>query len=491
MSPAQQHITYKMKIFRYIFPALFAFLYISCEKDLSVSPEEPAPYSGFLMINSVPSGAAIWMDGKNTGRFTPDSIRWLKEGSYLITLRMNRFRDTSLSVAVSEVKKDSITVDYTANAAMKGRIDLTSVPEKAEVYIDSVFTGLYTPCSIKAVMPGTYRVSLRMKNYWDYDQMVEVYSGKTSTVSRKMVDSTLWVNYNNSNTTLPSNFLTCITEDRFGKRWIGTKDNGIILNVNGGYTVYNTSNSMMPSNYVTAVFSDRSNRKWIGTLEAGLVCIDANSNWYLYTTASGLCSDKITCIAEDKSGRIWVGTGTSGISVFDGSAWNTVSVASSDLPGNIIQSIAVGEDDTKWVGIKYCGLTSIKGGVYTVYNRSNSVLPSNNVRAIAVEKNGTVWIGCAAESPNSGGIVSLNGEIMKQVTVGSTNIVSLSIDISGVKWIVTSDAGLLRLSGAGVTKYNSANSVIPDRLLSSCLIDGSGVKWITTMGCGLVKYKGN
>ena len=50
------------------------FQFVSCEQEVSVtSPITPAPI-GYTYNASDPSGAKIYENGKNSGKYTPDSL---------------------------------------------------------------------------------------------------------------------------------------------------------------------------------------------------------------------------------------------------------------------------------------------------------------------------------------------------------------------------------------------------------------------------------
>ena len=71
---------------------------------------------------------------------------------------------------------------------------------------------------------------------------------------------------------------------------------------------YTETNSSLPNNHVLSILIDSENNKWIGTVN-GLARLN-DENWKIYNTQnSGIPSDYISALAEDNSGNIWVGTG--------------------------------------------------------------------------------------------------------------------------------------------------------------------------------------
>jgi len=66
---------------------LSSMIFISCEKEVSTSQPENPPGKAQINISSNPTGTKIYLNNKNSGNFTPDSITFLDEGRYSITLK--------------------------------------------------------------------------------------------------------------------------------------------------------------------------------------------------------------------------------------------------------------------------------------------------------------------------------------------------------------------------------------------------------------------
>lgn len=87
-----------MKKLFFLLLILFTVLLItSCSsEDEPITPAEP----GSLYITSNPAGAQIWIDGDSTGYTTPDTVTNLDEGLYNVTLRLQDYKDSTLSISV-------------------------------------------------------------------------------------------------------------------------------------------------------------------------------------------------------------------------------------------------------------------------------------------------------------------------------------------------------------------------------------------------------
>ena len=73
-------------------------LITSC--DSSNDPIIPTP-QGNIYLTSNPAGAQIWLDGTNTSKTTPDTIKNVDEGIHNVTLKLQDYSDTTISVSVS------------------------------------------------------------------------------------------------------------------------------------------------------------------------------------------------------------------------------------------------------------------------------------------------------------------------------------------------------------------------------------------------------
>ena len=68
---------------------------------------------------------------------------------------------------------------------------------------------------------------------------------------------------------MPRNYVSSITIDSSGIKWIGTAG-GLVKFDNNNFTVYDSLNSGLPHNAVSAIAIDTLGNKWIGTSGGGL-----------------------------------------------------------------------------------------------------------------------------------------------------------------------------------------------------------------------------
>ncbi len=90
-----------------------AFAFVACD-DEATAPI-PVDETGNIFVESTPAGAEIWLDGTNTGKVTPDSLTDLDEGTYDVTLKLENYSDTTVSIIVTADQTASKTVTLTSD----------------------------------------------------------------------------------------------------------------------------------------------------------------------------------------------------------------------------------------------------------------------------------------------------------------------------------------------------------------------------------------
>ena len=79
---------------------------ISCDKEVSVSdPQQYETGTAKLYISTIPEGALIFVDGKNYGQHTPDTIKWLTSGTHEFKLKLDSYLDYSFTKSIEEYRK--------------------------------------------------------------------------------------------------------------------------------------------------------------------------------------------------------------------------------------------------------------------------------------------------------------------------------------------------------------------------------------------------
>ncbi|MEJ6980031.1 two-component regulator propeller domain-containing protein [Pedobacter sp. P351] len=165
-----------------------------------------------------------------------------------------------------------------------------------------------------------------------------------------------------------------ICEDSKNNIWFGTKANGLIQavpskNTHADYLVYQYTVSQMKesisSNSIYCLFQDREGRLWAGSYEEGLILINSGRGKTAFKTLKNSFRNypkegfrKIRHIAQDSKGLIWVGT-TDGLLIFNPNsgtperylfrAYRKKAGDIHSLGGNDVQYIIRDSDNNMWV----------------------------------------------------------------------------------------------------------------------------------------------
>lgn len=78
-----------------------ALLVVSCDSTTDPITTNPDP-KGNLFVSSVPAGAQIWINGSNTNKVTPDTVKDLTPAVYSVTLKLQDYSDSTFTISVSE-----------------------------------------------------------------------------------------------------------------------------------------------------------------------------------------------------------------------------------------------------------------------------------------------------------------------------------------------------------------------------------------------------
>ena len=469
---------------------LIALIFISCNKEVSTSPPEPVPQkTGKLFVDSNPGGAKIYLNDKNTGFITPDTVPYLVFGTYKLTAKLNLYKDSSEIVVIKKDSLTSVFLDYTINPTMKGYLNVDSYPQGASIILNDTATGKTTPFEFSNVLPDTYNVVLQKTGYWSSNYSAVVKTNRTTRIYGSLEDTSVFVNYRMSNSDIPSDYLSGVTIDQDGNIWVVdsyslTKFDGI------NWVSYDPDNSGYPGGNINSIdaFGDE---VWVSSSN-GLI-IYKNGAFEFMGTQSGLPSNYIYCVLKVNENDIWAGT-SAGLCHFGGSVWQVYNTENSGLPLNNISSVKIDNNNNVWIGTVGGGVVRYDGTNWDIFNSYNSDLPeSNKVTDIEIINGSTVWV-----SFSSMGQTALGGTAVFDGTQWNSFKLIPSQDVSGIIsqtndliWFGNTDQGLSKYENGAWHTFLTSNSQISSNRVFDVAVGQNGYKWIATYGGGLSKYKGN
>ncbi|WP_159475104.1 hybrid sensor histidine kinase/response regulator transcription factor [Dyadobacter sp. 3J3] len=304
---------------------------------------------------------------------------------------------------------------------------------------------------------------------------------------------------------LSSNTVTAILKDSYGLMWFAT-DDGLNKFDGTDVTVYRHNkkdSTSIKSNDIASLHQDRDGGIWVGTIEGGLHYYDRRKDSFLSIPSS----HSVTSISSDAKGKLWVGT-TSGLLNVDAKSHRISTFASlpnipEEISKGLILSVAIDSKQRVWVGSKN-GLFRIdpsrKDNEYINYLQA---LPdetgARTVKSISEDRDGNLWIGTYS------GLLKLNssGQVLQHIRYESGNknslssnmVFAISLENDHHIWIGT-DAGLniLDTRSGNIQRYGPdarTEFSLTNKSVRSILIDSQGICWLGTYKGGVNKYDKN
>ncbi len=133
----------------------------------------PAPVVGHVVVETVPPGATVEVDGAVRGT-TPVTLS-LEPGDYRLAVRLAGYRPVEEGVTVAagaEVQRS-----YTLEVA-PATLSIASEPTGAAVTLDGAAVGK-TPVTLESVVAGSHRIVLTRKGYYPYESAIDLAAGQS------------------------------------------------------------------------------------------------------------------------------------------------------------------------------------------------------------------------------------------------------------------------------------------------------------------------
>lgn len=270
-----------------------------------------------------------------------------------------------------------------------------------------------------------------------------------------------FVHYKTGFNGLNNSNVLCITEDRYGRIYIGTDGGGVnILHKDGTmhYMMHDgkTPNSIM-SNAVLSLLIDSKENVWIGTFNGGLDCLEKSSKIIKHyvpdpENAQSLSGKDVSALYEDKQGNLWVGTMKGGLNLFDPQTetfkhFQANPDDSSSIRDNFISDIfeSQGGDLLIQTG-KSLEVLNPKTAAFTTFGKAYDVDPFMPISTLE-DSRGNLWIG------TRDGLSYFNTSSVSHISYTEAN----GLPSSSITGILEDDQGHLWISTMrGLVKFNHA-----------------------------------
>ncbi len=413
-------------------------------------------------------------------------MAFLEPGVYELTLKRIYYKDTSVTVSVTEEEKTFIEIDYLSNPTMFGNLSLFSQPPGASIILDSISLNRLTPDTLLHLLPAVYKIKYTLNNHRDAEFDAIVQSSETNLYFEELRDTSEWIDYQLFNSGIQTNALSAISIDNSNVKWIGSLDKGLIKYDETEFINYNKINSPLPSNQVRSISIAPNNDIWVGT-DQGLAIFNGSS-WIIYNQLnSDIPTDLVNAVEFDEMNVAWIGT-SGGLARFDGINWKEFNDSELRI---WVNDIKIADDNTIWIGTSQYGIYTLVDSSLVEYDDSIYNYPTNRISSVDIDPMGNVWFCHLPDSARRSGISFWDGNVFTNYFLGpvDNNVNDIFVDNQNNKWIST-HAGFVKLDQQNVpTTYTTFNSLISSSQSNSSVKDFNGVIWITTQGGGLNKFK--
>jgi|GEM_PF-291183 len=129
--------------------------------------------SGSLVVHSEPSGATLFVDGRNRGA-TPASIERLQEGQRDVTLEMAGYQPYRGAVEI--LPGETARLDASLDP-LPARLRVVTRPAGARVYLNEEPKG-DAPVNLEGLAPGAYSLRVEMRGHADISRTVSLDLGE-------------------------------------------------------------------------------------------------------------------------------------------------------------------------------------------------------------------------------------------------------------------------------------------------------------------------
>lgn len=292
-----------------------------------------------------------------------------------------------------------------------------------------------------------------------------------------------------------SNYVREVFQDREGRHWFGTNDDGV-ARFDGESLTFFTVRDGFGGNAVRGIVQGSDGDMWFAT--DGGVSRLRSGKFTNYTTKHGLSHNQVWCLMQDREGTIWAGT-QRGVCAFDGSSFIPLPIPSmkkdqssfSTAPGTVY-AMAEDLDGRLWFGVNGRGVYRFDGESFASYS-SEDGLASNDVRSICADRQGRVWIG----SDGDGASCFEDGawkNFTKDDGLSNNRIYEIYQDKAGDMWFSTLGVGASRYDGKTFTAFREDHDLMINGFparghVQEFYEDQDGVLWIGCSG-GLFRFDG-
>jgi ligand-binding sensor domain-containing protein/serine phosphatase RsbU (regulator of sigma subunit) len=408
-----------------------------------------------------------------------------KDSAFFIS-RVNK--DTIYTGVEFELEGDwKDTSKYDFNSHMFGSADIHTAQSQKDIYeYDSLIykTNPIVEDSVLIHTPGKDTFDVPVPVQWKNNSAI-LKAGVPSETGplRRKENARLDIQYLNSESGMPSSYVSAIIFDNEGVMWMGTPKG--ICKYDGKFITNYTTDHGLPDDHISKLFLDSKGNIWIGTQYGGLAKYDG-TNIQILNNENGLPANNISGITEDSKGNIWISMWSGGISKFDGkyiTTWNR----EQGLYEMRVLSVEADENDQIWICTNGGGLYRCDGESIIHY-RGKSGFTDNYLISTKKDSKGRMWIG------NWYTLRYFDKDSVYDIKYNNAPLTgptgNVFEDSKGNIWFATNGNGVMMYNGKSITVINELTGLTA-MSASQVAEDPYGNLWFATEGGGVCRYNPN
>lgn len=468
----------------------------SCDREVSISQPLPDPIYGTLYVNSKPEGATIFLNGRNMGKTTPDTIKWLPFGGYKLELKKELYYVLEDSIYIGSEDISKFDYDYFSNPKVYGKFKIDSYPEDgADIIINGEMTDHKSPYLFTNMLPGRYVIKCFLPEFRSDSLIFNLSSSETKSLIVNIDDTSKIIKFNQKITGKKVDFIKKLRFMENDKLWINSENDGVLSFEKNALLKLTNENTTLPGEGISDFLLDEAGKTWFATGVG--IATNFNNEWDFYNTSnSNLPSNAIFCISTDYNGIFWFGT-DNGLVKFDrnNNNWTVYNKSNSKIPANLITAVSCDAEGNVYIGTNGLGAAKFDGTDWIRFTKTNSGLSTNYINLVQAV-GGSVLIACLNEPGSAanipGGLFRLSNGSIRQIYTPKASSRMYDINLIGSDiWVSTGRCAFrmdrefnrMEILDWSVVRELPTNSIV------SLDIDSFGNKWIGTWGHGFIKIK--